>query len=328
MNNKILVTGGAGFIGFHLINYLLDNNPTLTVVSVDNINEYYDKNLKLDRLKKLAENHKRRYRFIELDICDDSAVKSLFKRQDFDIVINLAAQAGVRYAKEYPESYIRSNLNGFFNIANNCANNNIDKFIYASSSSVYGANTAIPFKETDKCTSPMSLYAATKLCNENIAASYYYSSGLKSVGLRFFNVYGPWGRPDMAYYKWALALLKGEEIELRDDGNMYRDMTYVDDVTCSINKLLFDTNWAGGHEIYNIGNEKPVCIKDMLGILQDLMHVRSNNIVNVSRGSEEPIKTYAETNKLWQAIDYKPTTSVDIGLEEFTKWFKVYHHSK
>lgn len=328
-NKKILITGGAGFIGFHVIKHILTNRPDITLISVDNLNNYYDLNLKQDRLKVLEDINSKNYTFIEMDITDRAAVDGLFENNSFDAVINLAAQAGVRYARENPESYIQSNIDGFYNIAEHAAKYHAGVLVYASSSSVYGANDNIPFKESDRCASPMSLYAATKLSNENIAAAYYHTHNLPSVGLRFFNVYGPWGRPDMAYYKWSKNIIQGEVIELRDKGEMYRDMTYVDDVVAVIDALIArheELNFE--HEILNVGNESPVKIIDMLEYIQSSFDGYATTINNVSKGSEEPYRTFADTGRLRSILGFAPSTSYEDGLKYFVDWFKDYYSVK
>jgi UDP-glucuronate 4-epimerase len=328
-NQKILVTGGAGFIGFHVVKHILEQHPDIQVVSIDNVNTYYDTQLKRDRLSELNKINSENYRFQETDITNRGVVEELFKNEQFTVVINLAAQAGVRYAKLNPESYINSNINGFYNIAEYSAKYSVGLLIYASSSSVYGANTKIPFEETDTCTSPMSLYAATKLSNENIAASYYYTHGLQTAGLRFFNVYGPWGRPDMAYFKWSKNLINSEPIELRDNGEMYRDMTYIDDVVRVIDALYSradDINFQ--HSIFNVGNQSPVRVADMLQYIQQSLTPFHSEIQNVVKGSEEPVKTFANTDLLKNTIGFAPSTQFEYGMSNFLKWFKQYNNVK
>ena len=321
---KILVTGGAGFIGFHLTRRILDKHPDASVVSIDNLNDYYDQQLKNDRLEELSTYSDERFEFHKLDLSDKDAVTKLFGTHKFSCVVNLAAQAGVRYARENPESYIRSNVEGFFNLINESVKQGVGKFLYASSSSVYGANTKMPFQESDVCASPMSLYAATKLSDEMIASSYFYTAGFKTIGLRLFNVYGPWGRPDMAYYKWSEALTKGDEIELRNKGNMYRDMTFVDDVVKAIDALIFEYEWENTHEVFNVGNRSPVKIKDVLEYLQKKLGATPKKIVFAEPGAEEPLKTFADTSKLQKAIGFAPDTAYQIGLDSFVEWYRNY----
>jgi UDP-glucuronate 4-epimerase len=317
----VLITGVAGFIGSHLAHRLLDRGD-IGVIGADSINSYYDTELKEDRLSKLESREL--FSFNRLDISDQGSVRELFGRYKFDYVINLAAQAGVRYSKENPKSYIDSNIIGFYNIISASAANGVQNFLYASSSSVYGSNTSIPFKESDAVDTPMSLYAATKISNEALASSYYYSYGLKTIGMRFFNVYGAWGRPDMAYYKWADALVAGDEIELRESGNMWRDMTYVDDVVEAIDRLMsLDEISFSKPEVFNIGNRSPVKISDMLDCIASGLSIVPK-VKIVPKGEEEPIKTWADTSKLYDRIGFMPNTDYRYGLSEFIKWYKDY----
>jgi UDP-glucuronate 4-epimerase len=319
----ILITGGAGFIGSHLTKYILDHHRDVSVVSVDNLNDYYDIRLKQARLDRLSP-YKDRFVFQQADITDDNKMGRLFDDYVFEGVVNLAAQVGVTYSRENPKSYVHSNIYGFTTIIDLVARHGVKNFLYASSSSVYGSNTTIPWDESQLCASPMSLYAATKLSNELIAQAYSSTHNLSSIGMRFFNVYGPWGRPDMAYFKWASALLSGDLIEIRNNGDMYRDMTYIDDVVIAIDKLLFGTQKPKKTEIYNIGNREPVCIKTVLNILERELGIKSNNIKYVAKRSEEPDRTYADTSKLLKAIGFQPDTSVDVGLFHFTEWLIEY----
>lgn len=322
---KILLTGGAGFIGFHLTKYILEHYPDLVVVSIDNLNAYYDEDLKKGRLKQLEALNAGRWIFHKIDIVNKRDIERLFEEHKFSAVINLAAQAGVRYARENPDAYIETNLKGFFNILHAAAQKGVERFLYASSSSVYGANQEMPFRESHRITSPMSLYAATKSSNEMMAAAYFYTHGLKAIGMRFFNVYGPWGRPDMAYYKWAQALTTGDKIELRNDGEMYRDMTYIDDAVKAIAGLAFRYDWQGvTHETFNIGSGDPVKIADLLSYIQHKLGVKSANIDYVEKGSEEPLETFADTSKLQEAIGFVPDTHYKLGIDNFIQWFKEY----
>lgn len=320
--NKILITGSSGFIGYHLATKLLKDSD-VQVVGVDNMNNYYDIGLKKDRLKRLQEY--KNFHFEEIDISDQQLVDNIFNQNSFSCVINLAAQAGVRYARKNPYSYMTSNINGFYNIISASSKYNVEKLLYASSSSVYGASTKIPFKEAEAVSTPMSLYAATKVANESIASAFFYTEGIKTIGMRFFNVYGPWGRPDMAYYKWADALIKGEELELRDNGEMWRDMTYVDDVIHSIYKLIqLDTSSLSEPKILNIGNRSPVKISDMLEFISEELNT-TPIIKHTARGSEEPIKTWADTSSLFDLIGFAPDTDYKIGLKRFLDWYQSYY---
>jgi len=316
---KILITGVAGFIGFSLAKYLSENTNH-KIVGIDNLNDYYDVKLKEDRLKQIGD-----IVFYKIDLNDD--LQEIFDKYKFDVVINLAAQAGVRYAKENPDSYIRSNISGFYNLIKVAQQHNIKKFIYASSSSVYGTNTKIPSSECDKTSTPMSIYAATKLANESIASAFFYSYGLPTIGLRFFSVYGPWGRPDMAYYKWVDALSNNKEVELYNLGEMWRDMTYIDDVTIAISKII-DQNIAA-HEpiVLNIGNKTPVKVGDVLSFITREIGV-SPKIVNKPKLKEEVDTTYADTSALEAMIGFSPDTNHRIGLRNFIRWYYDYNEKK
>lgn len=325
---NVLITGGAGFVGFHLTKYLLENYPEMSIVSIDNLNDYYDTTLKCKRVDWLK-NHfdTGRFIFYKIDLNDRQGLEDLFDEYAFKYVVNLAAQAGVRYAKENPDSYIRSNIDGFYTLISISAARNIERFLYASSSSVYGANTSMPFKETDLVARPMSLYAATKLSNEAIASAYFYVHGMETIGLRFFNVYGPWGRPDMAYYKWAISLTNNDPIELRNNGEMYRDMTYVDDAVRCMAGLLIDSKPNTAPEIYNIGSRDPVKIGDVFDLIKSSLNVPDVHIVYKKKGREEPVKTWADTTKLKKRIGFVPTTNYTEGIGRFIDWYKEYSSS-
>lgn len=318
---NILITGGAGFIGYNLARDILNKNDDIFVISVDNMNDYYEISLKRDRINQLTAYEN--FKFIEMDI-SSKEIDDLFKKYKFDHVVNLAAQAGVRYAKEDPDSYITSNINGFYNIIEVAAKYKVKSFMYASSSSVYGANDKLPYKETDHTGTPMSLYAATKISNEALASAYHYTHGLRTIGLRFFNVYGPWGRPDMAYFKWAKLLLENKVIELRDSGNMWRDMTYISDVTESINRLMNTEQNNNKPYVYNIGNQEPVKISDVLNYLSRKLEKQAR-IKNIPRGLEEPVKTWANTDSLEKVIDFVPQTDYQSGLDTFIDWYRGYY---
>ena len=319
----ILITGGAGFIGYHLSNFLLTKEENTIVVAVDNLNNYYDVALKNARLGKLRSLNSKKYFFYHGDIENDKLLEIIFNKHGITHVINLAAQAGVRYSKLNPDVYISSNVQGFYKLIKTSANYKVKSFIYASSSSVYGANTALPFKETDRVGSPMSLYAATKLANESMASAFYYTHNLPVIGLRFFNVYGSWGRPDMAYYVWTEALLRGKELELRNSGEMWRDMTYVDDVIEAIIRLIKRDVISNKPEVFNVGNEKPVKIINVLDFLADRLEIKPL-IINQPKGDEEPIKTWADTTSLRSAIQYSPNTNYKVGLSEFLDWYNMW----
>lgn len=327
MNKQVLITGGAGFVGYHVTRSFLEDNDT-DITVIDNFNPYYSVDLKEARIQELFKLHgKDSFNVVRGDIADKTFVEEIFKRK-FDVVVHLAAQAGVRYAKENPRVYLESNVDGFFNVINSMQKSNNDGLLlYASSSSVYGGNKKVPFEETDTCTNPLSIYASSKLADEMIAESYVNSFGMKCIGLRFFNVYGPWGRPDAAYYKWSQALKDGEPIELRDNGELYRDMTYAGDVVKSIRHLIdtYSAYHSPIHEVFNIGNESPVRIGDLLDYLVKSLGIQPVQIQAPPRGNEEPVMTRASTDKLKQTIGFAPATPFQKGIDEFIAWFKQYH---
>lgn len=329
LHDRILITGAAGFIGYHLCDRLLRSGAT-NITLLDNLNDYYDIRLKEARLRNLKEKYSGNFTFIKADITDISSIETMFEKNQFQVVINLAAQAGVRYAKINPRVYIQSNIDGFFNIIDTARKNDCKLFVYASSSSVYGGNTILPFRESDMCANPLSIYASSKIANEMIAESYANTFGLRCIGLRFFNVYGAWGRPDAAYYKWSEALASGDKIELRDNGEMYRDMTYVGDVTKSINMLIKKGLSKKGlrrtHEVYNIGNENPVRIGDLLDYITKKFDKKltPDMIISTPRGAEETVMSRASTEKLRSDIGYAPNTKYQDAIDEFIEWYKTY----
>jgi len=310
---KVLITGAAGFIGFHLSKKFLENGHY--VLGVDNLNDYYDVKLKNDRLNLLKSYST--FTFYLNDISSSVCYEKL-KSQDFDIVINLAAQAGVRYSLKNPQTYINSNIIGFFNILQLCK----EKFtplIYASSSSVYGDSTETPFEETLSTDKPVSLYGATKKCNEIIAESYNNCFKLPIFGLRFFTVYGPWGRPDMAYFSFTKKIINGEKISLFNSGENLRDFTYIDDIVESIYKLAFVKHES--HEIFNIGNMNPIYNKTLVTILEKLLNKKAN-IELIDKQNGDVLTTYSNTKKLESLINFKPNTSIESGLQNFIGWYK------
>ncbi|WP_299435589.1 NAD-dependent epimerase/dehydratase family protein [uncultured Maribacter sp.] len=340
---KILVTGAAGFIGFHVSRTLVKIG--VTVVGIDNINSYYDPNLKYNRLLQLGVDIKSQikenqelglvtsttydhFSFLKVDITNLEALETLFKVQDFTCVIHLAAQAGVRHSIKNPHAYIQSNVVCFLNILECCRNNKIDHLIYASSSSVYGNRSIVPFSEKEKVDSPVSLYAATKKSNELMAHSYSHLYDLRTTGLRFFTVYGPWGRPDMAPMLFATAINKGETINVFNNGEMQRDFTYIDDVVEGVVKLALEApkTKIKKAEIFNIGNAKPVALLDFIGGLEDAMGKKADKNFMPMQDGDVKI-TYADSSKLQKAVGYKPTTSLQDGLQSFVKWFKGYYEN-
>ena len=332
-----LITGVAGFIGFYLAKGLLEHG--CRVVGIDNINDYYDVNLKYARLEKLSPFE--RFSFIKGDISDMTVIMHTFKEYKPNVVINLAAQAGVRYSIENPTAYIQSNVIGFFNILEACRQNQVDHLVYASSSSVYGSNKKVPFKETDFVDQPVSLYAATKKTNELMAYTYSHLYKIPATGLRFFTVYGPMGRPDMAYFGFTDKYFKGEPIKIFNNGDfkhdLYRDFTYIDDIIEGITRLLnnppLKTEESAAHKIFNIGNNSPEKLMTFIGTLEKALSNALDRKVEF-RKIFEPIKpgdvpaTYASTDLLKEAVDFKPSTSITKGLQNFADWYVEYYKLK
>lgn len=331
---KVLVTGVAGFIGFHLAVALLDRDDE--VVGIDNLNDYYDPALKNLRLGKIAEHPKySKFEFIKADISDRALMEKLFSDHSFDAVINLAAQAGVRYSLENPHAYVDSNLVGFVNILEGCRHSKVKHLVYASSSSVYGLNKKQPFSTDDRVDFPISLYAATKKSNELMAHSYSHLYDIPITGLRFFTVYGPYGRPDMAYFKFTKAILSGDPIDVYNFGKMRRDFTYIDDIITGLIKALDAPPTAqlnayssadACHKIYNIGNNNPVSIREFINTIE-LACGRSaaENLMPMQPG--DVLETYANIDPLEEELGFKPTTSIQSGINEFVKWY-VKHNLK
>lgn len=337
MNNeyKVLVTGIAGFIGFHLSSALL--NKSYKVIGVDNLNNYYDTKLKKDRLSILKQN--KNLTFHKLDLKDKSAVDNVFKEYRPDYVINLAAQAGVRYSIENPYAYADSNLIGFMNILEACRNYPVKHLLYASSSSVYGGNKIAPFSTNHNVDHPVSLYAATKKSNELMAHTYSHLYGIPTTGLRFFTVYGPWGRPDMAYFSFTKDILEGNPIKVFNHGNMERDFTYIDDIVEGVVKLidkipLANKNWDESkddlstsfapYKIYNIGNNNPVKLMRFIKALESALGKEAEKIyMDMQPG--DVYRTYADVSDLEKDIGFKPSTSIEDGLKRFVDWYKEYY---
>ena len=330
---NILVTGAAGFIGAALSDRLIREGHR--VVGIDNLNDYYDVRLKMARLKTLGvdveydkcSNKNHSFVFCKIDISDISQLECVFSENSFDVVVNLAAQAGVRYSITNPQAYVSSNLIGFANILECCRNYNISKLVYASSSSVYGANTKIPFCETDRVDSPVSLYAATKKSNELMAYSYSKLYGFKTIGLRYFTVYGPWGRPDMAPMLFAKAIQNNEEIRVFNNGNMQRDFTYVDDIVEGTYRTIISDYDASIFkcdvlsEVFNIGNGQPVQLMDFITCLELNFESESKKKFEGMQPGDVYV-TYADTTKLQNAVDYKPIVSLADGIKVFAEWYK------
>tara|TARA_Y100001970_G_scaffold38457_1_gene47408 strand:- start:1522 stop:2517 length:996 start_codon:yes stop_codon:yes gene_type:complete len=325
---KILITGVAGFIGFSLANKLLNND--YTIYGLDNINNYYDVKLKKKRISFLKEKFKNNFKFKLLDISDTKKINNFFSKHSFEKVFHFAAQAGVRYSLYHPEKYLNSNLVGFSNIIFNCKKRKIKHLIYASSSSVYGANKKIPYKEKHEVSLPMQYYAATKISNELIAQSYSSLYKLKCTGLRFFTVYGPWGRPDMSIYKFVDSIIKNKPIEVYNNGNHSRDFTYIDDtikLTLGVanSNIYFDKNRY--HRILNIGHGKPTPLKKFIKIIE-IKTKKKFKIILKPKQKGDMIRTYACTNKLNKIIKLKNKTSLDTGISKFINWYKEYIFEK
>lgn len=335
---RILVTGAAGFIGFHVSRRLLAEGHHVT--GFDNLNPYYDVNLKHARLAELKPQGD--FAFVEGDLADAHAVDAAFRAGHFTHVVNLAAQAGVRYSLVNPKAYGDANLTGFLNILEACRHNKIEHLVYASSSSVYGANTAMPFSTHDNVDHPLSLYAATKKANELMAHSYAHMFGLPSTGLRFFTVYGPWGRPDMAMWLFADAILKGEPITLFNHGKMKRDFTYVDDIVESITRLVPkvaepNPEWDGAkpdpgtsrapYRVYNIGNNSPVELMHLVATMEKSLGIEAKKIFAPIEIGDVP-ETYADVDALMEAVDFKPSTPLEVGVEKFIGWFRAWRGNR
>ncbi len=320
----ILVTGGAGFIGYHLSKQLLEYD--CTVIGYDNLNDYYEVQLKYDRLKDLE--GREGYTFIKGDLADKEALGKLFQEYSFDIVVNLGAQAGVRYSIDNPDAYMSSNMVGFYNILECCRHYPVEHLVYASSSSVYGANKKVPFSVEDKVDYPVSLYAATKKSNELLAHCYSKLYGIPATGLRFFTVYGPFGRPDMAYFKFAKKIMNGETIQIYNNGDMMRDFTYIDDIVKGIANILpnppEEIETGAKYKVYNIGNNKPEKLMDYIQTLEKhLGREAKKEFLPMQPG--DVYQTYADVSDLMHNFNFKPSTSIDEGLGKFVTWFKEYY---
>jgi UDP-glucuronate 4-epimerase len=332
---KILVTGAAGFIGSHLAKRLLGRGDK--VVGLDNLNDYYDVSLKEARLAQLQAMDG--FRFVQLDLADREGMAALFATERFDRVVNLAAQAGVRYSLINPHAYVDSNLTGFMNILEGCRHNEVEHLVYASSSSVYGANTNMPFSVHDNVDHPVSLYAASKKANELMAHTYAHLYRLPVTGLRFFTVYGPWGRPDMAMFLFTKAILAGEPIDVFNYGKMRRDFTYVDDIVEGVMRTLDNTatpnpDWDGAQpdpgtssapsRLYNIGNNNPVELMDLISTLeQALGRTAEKNLLPIQPGDVPA--TYADVDDLMRDVGFKPATPIAEGVQRFVEWYRNYY---
>ena len=347
---KILVTGSAGFIGFHLTKKLLERGDE--VVGLDNINDYYDVNLKYGRLKELGINKDditdnkatssskyKKHKFYKADLANKELIHNIFKEEKFDAVCNLAAQAGVRYSLTNPDAYIQSNIVGFLNILEGCRHYNVKNLCYASSSSVYGLNESQPFKTTDKTEHQISLYAATKKSNEMMAHTYAHLYKIQTTGLRFFTVYGPWGRPDMAPMLFSDAILNGRAIKVFNNGAMSRDFTYIDDIVDGIIKVIDNPakpneNWdaldpdisssIAPYKLYNIGSNRPTSLMNFIETLEkELGIIAKKEFLPLQKG--DVVSTYADVSGLIEDFNYKPDTPLEVGIKEFVKWYREFY---
>ena len=331
----VLVTGAAGFIGFHVSQRLLARGDT--VVGIDNLNAYYDVRLKHDRLARLQEHPS--FQFRQLDLADQAGMTDLFSGQCPERVVHLAAQAGVRYSLTNPRAYVESNLVGFMNILEGCRQNRVQHLVYASSSSVYGANTKMPFSVHDNVDHPVSLYAASKKANELMAHTYSHLYQLPTTGLRFFTVYGPWGRPDMALFLFTKAILSGQPIEVFNEGKMRRDFTYIDDIVEGVVRVTDtiaqpNSAWSGmkpdpgtsqaPYRLYNIGNNQPVELLDFIAALENSLGKKADKRLLPLQPGDVP-ETYADVDDLMRDVGFRPATPISVGIARFVEWYRSYY---
>ncbi len=336
--HKVLITGAAGFIGFHLIARLLNNG--CHVAGVDNLNPYYDVRLKEARLAKLTPFEK--FEFHKIDLSDKNGLEKIFGNTSFDVVVNLAAQAGVRYSLTNPNAYVDSNIAGFVNILECCRHNNVKHLVFASSSSVYGANTKMPFSVHDNVDHPVSLYAASKKSNELMAHTYSHLFQLPCTGLRFFTVYGPWGRPDMALFLFTKAILAGKPIKVFNHGRMKRDFTYIDDIVEGVIRVMArlpesNPKWSGDapdpgssyapYKLYNIGNNNPVELMEFIAAIEKALGKKAKKEFLDLQPGDVPA-TYADIDDLIKDVGFKPETPIETGIERFIAWYKDYYSQK
>jgi UDP-glucuronate 4-epimerase len=332
---KVLITGAAGFIGFFLSRALVVRGDE--VVGLDNLNDYYDVNLKLGRLKQMS--LERSFTPVRLDLHDREGVARLFREERFDVVVNLAAQAGVRYSLKNPYAYVDSNVSGFLNVLEGCRHAGVKHLVFASSSSVYGANTKMPFSVHDNVDHPVSLYAATKKANELMAHSYSSLYGLPCTGLRFFTVYGPWGRPDMAYFLFTKAIVEGSPIDVFNHGKMKRDFTYIDDIIEAVVRVIDrvpgpDPSWSGDapdsatsyapYRLYNIGSNNPVELLHFIEVLEACLGKKAEKKMLPIQAGDVPA-TYADVDDLTRDVGFTPSTTIEEGIERFVRWYKEYY---
>ena len=330
---KILVTGAAGFIGYHLVQSLLKDDHE--IIGLDNFNSYYDVNLKRARINQI---HNKKFSMFEIDLVDNKSLESLFKKNDFDVVVNLAAQAGVRYSLTNPEKYIESNIIGFTNILEACRHNKIPNLVYASSSSVYGMNSEVPFSEDHSVDHPVSLYAATKRSNELMAHTYSHLFDLPTTGLRFFTVYGPWGRPDMALFLFTKAILDEEPIQVFNDGKMIRDFTYIDDIVSGVKGAILNSSKvtesnnvklkpsisSAPYRIFNLGNNQPVTLENFINAIEASTGKKAiKEYLPMQPGDVK--KTFANIDKAGESLGFVPSTSIEEGVKKFVDWYIEYY---
>ncbi len=332
---KILVTGAAGFIGLHLCRILLDSGAFIT--GIDNLNDYYDVDLKYARLSLLKKYHN--FRFLKASIENRELIENIFEEGGFEVVVNLAAQAGVRYSLKNPYSYIDSNIVGFTNILEGCRNHRVKHLVFASSSSIYGTNAKVPFAVRDNVDHPVSLYAASKKANELMAHTYAHLYGLPCTGIRFFTVYGPWGRPDMAYFSFTKAILEEKPIDVYNYGDMKRDFTYIDDIVEGVVRIIdripqpnlaWDKNDPdpgssyAPYKIYNIGNNHPVSLMRFIDLLEENLGKKAMKNMLPMQPGDVPI-TYADVDDLMKDVGFKPSTSIERGINKFVEWYRSYY---
>lgn len=335
MHRKVLVTGAAGFIGFHLSERLtkLGNE----VIGLDNLNDYYDVNLKIDRLRQME--GRGNFRFLRLDLADRNSMSELFSGERFDVVVNLAAQAGVRYSLINPHAYIENNISGFLNILEGCRRHQVKHLVFASSSSVYGANTKMPFSVHQNVDHPVSLYGATKKANELMAHAYSGLFKIPCTGLRFFTVYGPWGRPDMVLFLFTKAILNGKPIDVFNYGRMRRDFTYIDDIIEGVARVMDripepNPQWdgdspdpasgSGPYRLYNIGNNNPVELMRFIEVLENCLGKKAEKHLLPMQAGDVPA-TFADVDDLMKDVGFKPSTPIEIGVQRFVEWYRTYY---
>ncbi|PKG34949.1 NAD-dependent epimerase [Psychrobacter sp. Sarcosine-3u-12] len=334
---KVLITGAAGFIGFHLIKALLNDkflDKDSFVVGIDNLNDYYEVELKQERLRILSElPTAKAFKFIKLDLADREAMSALFSKYKFDVVINLGAQAGVRYSIENPNAYMDSNMVGFLNVLEGCRHTKVKHLVYASSSSVYGMNIKQPFSTEDCVDFPISLYAATKKSNELMAHSYSHLYNIPTTGLRFFTVYGSYGRPDMAYFSFTKKILAGEPIDVFNNGIMQRDFTYIDDIIQGIMRIMEKppspqtssiTTATAPYKLYNIGNNQPITLRRFITAIESACGKKAKENLLPMQAGDVPI-TYADIDELVEDIGFRPKTNIEEGIEKFVNWYRAYY---